>query len=153
MKDTVPSEPDNLRELPCYLLYTGWRRAQAFYTDALGDGLNPQRMYVLEELSGRGAARPARVSALAELLAVDLGTISGLLARMERDGLVERRPNPDNAHERHVVLTRAGRAAHSRAARRIRELDRELMRRVKPGDVRALRRVVRAFCTDPDDEP
>src|SRR5690606_3790541 len=91
-----------LRELPCYLLYLGWRRAQSFYSEAFASGMNPQRMYVLERLSDNNGAT---VTQLGELLGVDPGTISGLLSRMQRDGLLTRTRNPNHRLEVIVRLT------------------------------------------------
>lgn len=141
----MASEPDDpasdLRALPCYQLYLGWRRAQAFYADALGD-LNPQRMYVLEHVVAQGETPVCQLGAV---LGVDPGTISGLLTRMQRDGLVERNKRGDNRLEVFVRATRRGRAAHRRAALRIAARDEQLMAQLQPRDLTGLRRIVAAF--------
>lgn len=134
-----------LRQYPCYLLYLGWRRAAAFYAEALGAAMHPQRMYVLDHLV---AAGPVTIGDLATLLAVDPGTISGLCARMQRDGHLQRLRNPDNGKEVLVRATAAGRALHRRAAARIAEADRRLLPQLQPGDLAALQRVVAAFTSE-----
>jgi DNA-binding MarR family transcriptional regulator len=165
----VPSE---LQELPCYLLYVGWRRASACYAPAfalagrrpiarptsaptaggasaasrIGPGgsqrLNPQRMYVLEHLSRHP---DTTVGALAALLEVDAGTISGLLSRMARDGLVQRRRDPADKLQVLLRCTPVGRRLHRRIARQIQHIDQQVLAALRPRDLTALRRVVDAF--------
>jgi DNA-binding MarR family transcriptional regulator len=61
--------------------------------------------------------REARsVSELAELLALDPGTLSPLLRRLETSGLVDRRRDPADERVLQVTLTDAGRALWARAA-------------------------------------
>jgi MarR family transcriptional regulator, organic hydroperoxide resistance regulator len=134
-----------LRELPCYLLYLGWRRAQSFYSQAFEPGMNPQRMYVLERLTDHNAAT---VTQLGALLGVDPGTISGLLSRMQRDGLLTRTRNPNNRLEVIVRLTVRGRAVHKKASRSLQALDAELMQHISPRDLVGLQQVVAAFAGD-----
>jgi DNA-binding MarR family transcriptional regulator len=49
-------------------------------------------------------------SELARALAVEQPTMAATLARMERDGLVERRPDPDDGRRARVHLTERSRA-------------------------------------------
>lgn len=49
-------------------------------------------------------------SELAEALCVDATTVAKTLGRLERDRLIERRSNPDDAREWRVHLTNDGRA-------------------------------------------
>jgi len=66
----------------------------------------PQRL-VLRLVGRFPGVRPGR---LAEILHVHPSTVSGLLARLERRGLVERRPDPRDRRRIHVGLTARGRA-------------------------------------------
>lgn len=65
-------------------------------------GLSPGHMPVLLALED-GAALTQK--ALAERAAVEQATMTATLARMERDGLVNRRPNPDDGRSTLVALT------------------------------------------------
>jgi DNA-binding MarR family transcriptional regulator len=58
---------------------------------------------------------PRSVSELAELLALDPGTLSPLLRRLEASGLVDRRRDPADERVLQVTLTPAGRALRARA--------------------------------------
>ena len=52
---------------------------------------------------------PRRITALAELEAVTQPTITTLVGRLERDGFVQRAPDPDDARAVRVHLTASGR--------------------------------------------
>lgn len=54
---------------------------------------------------------------LVERLDVEQATMANTLVRMERDGLVERRPHPEDARSSQVWLTARGRAVQSDAIR------------------------------------
>lgn len=65
-------------------------------------GLSPGHMPVLLALEG-GAALTQK--ALAERATVEQATMTATLTRMERDGLVTRRPNPEDGRSTLVALT------------------------------------------------
>lgn len=50
-----------------------------------------------------------RVADIAELLSITVGGTSKLVDRLERSGLCDRTPNPDDARSSVLALTRAGR--------------------------------------------
>lgn len=52
--------------------------------------------------------RRIKMSELADYLGLDRSTISGLVDRAEKRGLLQRKPNPDDARAVDVVLTRGG---------------------------------------------
>jgi DNA-binding MarR family transcriptional regulator len=52
--------------------------------------------------------RRSKMSELADYLGLDRSTISGLVDRAEKRGLLQREPNPDDARAVDVVLTRDG---------------------------------------------
>lgn len=65
-------------------------------------GLSPGHMPVLLALED-GTAQTQK--ALAERAGVEQATMTATLTRMERDGLVSRRPNPDDGRSTLVALT------------------------------------------------
>ena len=140
-----------LHDFPCFQLYLGWRRAQAFYKPLLEPDLCPQRMYVLELLD----EGEWRMGDLARELDVEPGSISGLVSRMERDGLVERRRGKQDRLSVTVRPTRQGRAAYRRVGERILERDQQLLAEIGSRDLAALQRVVavlgRLSAEDPED--
>ena len=131
-----------LAELPCFNLYLGWRRMQAFYKRFLGEGLNPQRVYVLEILL---AHRELGVAQLSGALDVDAPTMSGLLSRMQKEGLLERVRSKADRREVRVALTRSGRTVAKRTEAAVAEADRQLMAALNDRDVSALVRLVESL--------
>ncbi|MEY2405215.1 MAG: hypothetical protein QOG39_131 [Acidimicrobiaceae bacterium] len=61
-----------------------------------------------------GIAEPRRMSDLAELQLCDPSSITSVVARLERDGLVRRANDPHDGRVRLVVLTPAGRRKRQR---------------------------------------
>jgi DNA-binding MarR family transcriptional regulator len=82
--------------------------------------------YVLAALSERPEGT-ARLSYLAVLTNAELSRISHLIARLEKRGLVQRRPDPTDGRYTNAVLTEEGLA---------------LVRAAAPGHVEAVRRLV-----------
>jgi DNA-binding MarR family transcriptional regulator len=72
-------------------------------------GLSRGRLGVLLWLE-RSEAAGLRPADLAERLRVSRATTTALVDGLERDGLVVRRPDPQDRRARRVALTRAGRA-------------------------------------------
>lgn len=70
-------------------------------------GLAPAQFMALLELWQEDGLTQKQ---LVERLDVEQATMANTLARMERDGLVLRRPNPEDARSRQICLTDAARA-------------------------------------------
>lgn len=68
-------------------------------------GLNPAYVPVLLALSAGGAYTP---KALAGAASVEQPTMTATIQRMERDGLVTRKANPDDGRSALIVLTPIG---------------------------------------------
>src|SRR3712207_4209661 len=73
-------------------------------------------------------------------LGVEPPTISKMVQRMERQGLVERRPDPEDARVSRVYLTPRGRAAHEPALRMWHELETRMLAGLTPAEQMLLRR-------------
>lgn len=71
-------------------------------------GLSAREFYLLSVLAAHGDLTPGDIALRA---AVPAPTVSRVLARFRRDGLVEDRPNPDDRRSRLVALTDDGREA------------------------------------------
>lgn len=93
--------------------------------------LTIQQFYTLESLEGG----PRPMNALAAQVGLHQSTLTRIVDRLERDGLVARRPNPKEKRRIDVGLTNAGRTLY-------RSLDRECtnvaseMLKVVPEDAR-----------------
>jgi MarR family transcriptional regulator, organic hydroperoxide resistance regulator len=77
---------------------------------------------------------PRTVGALATATATKPSTLTSLLDRLTRRGLVLRELDPADRRSFAVVLTPAGRALAERAAAAIAELEREALTAVTPAD-------------------
>jgi DNA-binding MarR family transcriptional regulator/predicted GNAT family acetyltransferase len=104
------------------------QRIGALDESFLGTGrpLGPSRL--LFEVGAAGAT----VRGLRDRLGLDSGYLSRLLRSLEADGLVEVRPDPDDARRRRVTLTRRGRIAWRRLDDRSEELARTLVEPLSP---------------------
>ncbi len=67
--------------------------------------LSPTQMHALEML---GHMVAPTMKALAGRLGVTTGTLTAMIDRLERNGLVERKPNPDDRRSYILTLTPAG---------------------------------------------
>jgi DNA-binding MarR family transcriptional regulator len=118
--------------------------------DALNDAL-------VDELRARGwppltrtralafrhlAAGVTRPAGLARQLDLTRQSVQKLLDGLERDGLVTRRPDPDDARAQVVDLTADGTRMLEDAGRILRSLERELEARLGHDDLTTLRRLV-----------
>lgn len=88
-------------------------RSQA-WKEVAPRGVHPTQAQFLVFLA-RSRPDGARLTEMAERLAVTPATASESVSTLERKGLVERRPDPSDGRARLVVLTRAGRALAAEA--------------------------------------
>jgi DNA-binding MarR family transcriptional regulator len=88
------------------------------------------------------------VTAVVRLLAVPKSTITSLLQRLERTGLIRRGQNPEDARSQLLFVTEAGAQVGMHARERVKELERRLQARVSDADMRALIRVVNAVTAE-----
>ncbi len=72
-------------------------------------------------------------------------TMTQMVQRLERDGLVERRPDPSDARASLVFLTARSRSFEPVAARVLAELDRLVRARLDDDRVRELREALQAL--------
>jgi DNA-binding MarR family transcriptional regulator len=102
----------SLDDLICFDLYAASRQVTAAYRPILGElGLTYPQYLVLVVL---GAHDEMLIKDVGRELRLDHATLSPLLRRLERDGLVTRRRSTTDERAVVVTLTAAGRAAHDR---------------------------------------
>jgi DNA-binding MarR family transcriptional regulator len=133
-------DPLQLDDQLCFALYSASRAVTRAYAPLLQPlGLTYPQYLVLLVLWQRDGAS---VKQLGERLALDSGTLTPLLQRLESQGLVERRRGGDDERVVRIHLTAAGRALRSKA----RKIPMELACRAgydlaSPGSVRDLARL------------
>jgi DNA-binding MarR family transcriptional regulator len=86
--------------------------------------------------------RPIPMSALADLLRCDNSNVTGIVDRLERAGLVERRPAPDDRRVKALAVTARGRAVREEVERRLSDPPPQIAR-LRGDQARALRDVLR----------
>jgi MarR family transcriptional regulator, multiple antibiotic resistance protein MarR len=91
----------------------------------------------------------ARVADLASAFAIGVGTTSKIVDRLEKQGWMERRPNPANRRSSLLVLTRAGESVVSQAEPAWQAAIQEILgRAVTPEDLTALSLALGALRSD-----
>lgn len=116
--------------------------------------------------AGIGFVRPAYLGSLMSLWRedglkmIDLGrkaglepsTMTGLLDRMERDGLVERRPDPADRRVLKIFLTAAGAGARDAVVRIVDETLSGVFAGIDAGEIEALKGLMRQVLTNTKEE-
>ncbi len=70
-----------------------------------GDNLDPGTIWLLKTLGAQG---PMRVTELAGITNLDTSTVSRHVAQLDRSGMVERTPDPDDRRAHRIKLTDQG---------------------------------------------
>lgn len=111
------------------------RRAQQVHTSQwsteFGQELTGPQYAVLRSLSAVGESRQTR---LVELVALDKATLSGVIDRLARRGLVAGRPDPADRRSRLVALTDAGRTLAEAALPRAERVQAQTAEPVPPAE-------------------
>src|SRR5919109_2503172 len=87
-------------------------------------GLTQGEVNALVHLAPRAGSSVSRLQAATGQRA---STLTGVIDRLERRGLVERRPNPHDRRSFTITLTAEGRSAAGRARRAFSEMDRRAL--------------------------
>lgn len=100
------------------------KRVAAYYDVFLKPiGLTPLSLYAIGYLSDCGSASPSELAAALEL---ERPTVSSLVERMVRDGLVQRKAHPGHRGKTIIELTPEGKIAAEEAYPKLIEADRAL---------------------------
>jgi DNA-binding MarR family transcriptional regulator len=135
----MPLDHPEFHDLICFNFYVGWRHIQAIYRQAFPAGVSPQRAYLLCACDPAGGTP---VSALLRALELDSPAMSGLLARLEGEGLLTREVNARDRREVLVRLTPAGAELREKTIARLKAADELLSEHVTREDVSRLRGIV-----------
>ncbi len=138
MATTTPSRVASVRAFNRF--YT--RRLGMLGTGLLGTRHPLPQARVIYEL---GQQPTTQVTDLRTALDLDAGYVSRLLAALEADGLIERRPSPADARRQEVRLTATGTEAFAELDERSKDEIRELLERLSDEDQRRVLDAMRAL--------
>ncbi len=107
------------------LLHTAYAAQAEIETKLSVVRLSLAKLLALKALSDAGESLP--LGQLAERLSCVKSNVTQLVDRLEADGFVARKPDPDDRRTRLAVLTTAGRKACKEGTRLQQEAERELL--------------------------
>lgn len=140
---------------PSHLLHRALQRALDLYAHSAGPEAVSQRQYAV--LAAVAADEGLTQSTLVKVTGIDRSTLAELVARMIRNGLLERERSAADARAKAVRLTEAGRAAMEAAAPRAAEADAALLKLLPSGKrngfLTALSRIATPKAEKPSKEP
>ena len=110
-----------------------------------GDTLESGNFWLLKNLHTHGSMRVTDLAGCANL---DTSTVSRHVAQLQRAGLLERTPDPDDRRAQRVELTQMGEDELRRAYERRRTLLREGMADWAPADIKQLGDLLARFVTN-----
>ena len=116
MDHTLPYDYREVMKLSnqlCFPLYAAARKVTALYTPFLTELNLTYTQYLVLLVLWEQDGIP--VSEICRRLHLDNGTISPLLKKLEKEGLLEKSRSPEDERVVHITLTEAGRALQERA--------------------------------------
>jgi len=113
----LPVDSPERRRLPLLLRRAWYGLNQAFRHLTTQVGITPDQFTVLRTLHEHDPLELTQ-SDLAERMSSDPNTIASLLRRMEQQGLIERRANPEDRRAHSLALTEAGQRKYGQVRRR-----------------------------------
>ncbi|HEY2052984.1 MAG TPA: MarR family transcriptional regulator [Solirubrobacterales bacterium] len=126
------------------------RTARVLRQDAAGEsGLSPTQTAVLASINRCGPLTP---SELAEIERVKRPTMTRTLACLEREGLIERAPDPADGRSSLVAVNDAGRERLARSRRRKSAYLARRLRKLDPEEVETLARAAELLDRMREDE-
>lgn len=90
-------------------------------------GITPGQYNALNYLWGRGAVNPKDI---AQALALDTSTMSGVLNQLQKKGLIDRQIDHHDRRKVNIVLTKAGDAIQDHVCDIVRQIDHMVLRSI-----------------------
>lgn len=133
--------PENTNPpLICLIIKNTWQKLARYYNKRLASyGLSATKALLLLEISPGNGEHPRTLAAKLDL---ENSSISGLLDRLEKKNLIERRPDPNDRRGILIFLTTAGITARETIKSLVEELDRKLYEALSPDDVKLFRKTL-----------
>jgi MarR family transcriptional regulator, transcriptional regulator for hemolysin len=146
----MPTTDWNPTDLPALLIAIAARQLSRINDERLRKlGLAVAQIPVLAALKD-GAAIPQKE--LARLAGVEQPSMAQLLTRMERDGLIERRPNPDDGRSSLISLTPRALDQLDPGRQALLEGNADALRGMDAGDIETLTRLLKRVIANLSDQ-
>jgi DNA-binding MarR family transcriptional regulator len=124
----------------CLLLKNTWQKLSRYYNQCLsGYDLTVPKALLLLEISPDSGENP---KSLAAKLDLESSSMTGLLDRLEKKGLIERRKDPDDRRGILIFLTPNGISARETIKSLVEQLDRKLQEALPAEDIKTFRRII-----------
>jgi DNA-binding MarR family transcriptional regulator len=124
----------------CLIVKNTWQKISRYYNRRLAAyGLSVPKALLLLELSHSSGMNPGFLS---KHLDLDSSSMTGLLSRMEKIGLIERRADPKDRRGVQVFLTDKGLELQKNIYSLVGELDKRIGQRIPRKESAAFRRVM-----------
>ena len=135
----MTANPVSSPPLFCLLIKNTWQKLSRYYNQRLAPfDLTVPKALLLLEISSENGENP---KSLATRLDLESSSMTGLLDRLEKRSLIERRPDPNDRRGILIFLTPAGVSARETIKALVNELDRKLQEALPLDDVKNFRRV------------
>ena len=139
-----------LRNCINYLLTVAQHEVFLMFSQRLSDyGITPGQYGVLNCLWSRGSASPKEI---AQLLRLENSTVSGILDKMQKRGLVDRVLDPNDRRSIRVAPTEEGEAIRDDVLRTVEALNEEILGRFSPEEAAQLLELLRRLGAPSEEE-
>ncbi len=126
--------------LICLLIKNTWQKLSRYYNKRLiSYGLSVPKALLLLEIAPGNGENP---KSLATKLDLENSSMTGLLDRLEKNKLIERRPDPEDRRGILVFLTPLGVKVRESIKSLVEELDRKLCEALSPIDIKVFRKIM-----------
>ncbi len=126
-----------------YLLTTAQHTVFQYLNAKLSQyDVTPSQYGVLSCLWQKGYATPKQIS---EILCLETSTISGVLDRMQKKGLIDRTMDREDRREVRVMATEKGKALQEPISKIIDEVNEEVLKNFSPEEITTLKENLRTI--------
>lgn len=124
----------------CLLIKNTWQKLSRYYNQRLSQhDLTVQKALLLLEIPPGTGKNP---KSLAKELDLENSSMTGLLDRLEKKGLLKRQPDPSDRRGVLIYLTPEGISARETIKLLVEELDRKLQEALTLDDIKTFRKVI-----------
>ena len=135
-----------LKECINFLLSTAQHNVFQYLSVKLSSlGITPSQYSVLSCLWGRSHASPKQ---LAEILGIETSTVSGLLDRLQKNGLIDRIVNSEDRREVQVIATQKGRDLEKPVTVIIDDMNKEVLKTFTQDEIDKLKSMLRIIAAE-----